>query len=121
MRRLIFGLLTDERSSLGERAKKPLVAFLRSDTPQSKECAEPSVPRRRQTTMRLGRAAIGHGYSMMNPINVLMSDEARPPKLVCWKSTSATKKDSIVDTISAMEFYFFAIKPQILMVLERFL
>ena len=34
----------------------------------------------------------GLGYSMMNPINLLMPDEARPPKLVWWESAFATKK-----------------------------
>ena len=89
---------------MGSKAKTTECCFCRSETAKRKDYAEPSVSeasRRRQTTMRRWRA-------MKNP-------------------TSATKKDSIVDTISAMEFCFiygkcliFALKPLISVVLRAF-
>ena len=82
---------------MGSKAKTTECCFCRSETAKRKEYAEPSVSeasRQRQTTMRRWRA-------MKNP-------------------TSATKKDSIVDWVSAMEFCFLALKPLILMVFRVF-
>lgn len=42
---------TDERACWVSKRKSHGVAFSRRDTPQSKECAEPSMRRREQTTM----------------------------------------------------------------------
>ena len=57
-----------------------------------------------------------HIAEWSNPV----ARRAHNPKVVGSNPASATKNNSIVDTISAMEFYFLALKPLILMVFRVF-
>ena len=83
------GYETDERSSLGEQAERR-----RWRKKRGKRVA--AVEKRKRAARRVFRAP--------------QQAHSDNPKVVGSNPASATKKDSIVDTISAMEFCFICLK-----------